>query len=517
MQSPGMASLFFTALLLISPFYSRTVVKPVDEGIDPALQGDIELDENLPEDTGLFYNDYLMKVMKALETDESFREQLLKYDFEQIKNGDVRINLNKVSDEMRLHLDETKRKEVERIRHLIRAQQDLEDGRRITKNNMKAYLNDIAAHFDHAAPHSFTEDDVIKLISSAAKDMDDFDQDRHDRFKKYEMHRKIQEENRMKSMTDEEKNAELERQREQRKKHNDHEPVNHPGSKKQMEEIWNEQDEMKDEEFDPKTFFMIHDRNSDKMLDVYEVELLMENELKKVYDENNQAEDDMVEMEEEKLRMREHFMKEVDVNKDKMVSLKEFMDYTTTKEFDKPDMNSYETVDQAKDRGHIYTKEELEEYKSIIDEHEQELKNKIEEMKTMSKEIMEDRRDINKDKLDASKDQTIDTPDFQSQLASREQELADRQKVLQDMANEVQEMAKDLTQMKNDYASSLINTDEYQDKIKELEKKQQEKLKEAEAKLDNLKQDEKVKLKMEEFERKKKEMDAKFEQLKHQL
>ena len=97
----------------------------------------------------------------------------------------------------------------------------------------------------------------------------------------------------------------------------------------------------------------------------------------------------MVEMEEEKLRMREHFMKEVDVNKDKMVSLKEFMDYTTTKEFDKPDMNSYETVDQAKDRGHIYTKEELEEYKSIIDEHEQELKNKIEEMKTMSKEIME--------------------------------------------------------------------------------------------------------------------------------
>ena len=61
----------------------------------------------------------------------------------------VRINLNKVSDEMRLHLDETKRKEVERIRHLIRAQQDLEDGRRITKNNMKAYLNDIAAHFDH--------------------------------------------------------------------------------------------------------------------------------------------------------------------------------------------------------------------------------------------------------------------------------------------------------------------------------------------------------------------------------
>lgn len=48
-----------------------------------------------------------------------------------------------------------------------------------------------------------------------------------------------------------------------------------------------------------------------------------------------------VRMEEEKRRMRNHVLKEVDTNKDKMVSLDEFMRYTDTKEFDTPEKDSY--------------------------------------------------------------------------------------------------------------------------------------------------------------------------------
>ena len=48
-----------------------------------------------------------------------------------------------------------------------------------------------------------------------------------------------------------------------------------------------------------------------------------------------------IRMEEEKRRMRNHVLKEVDVNKDKMVSLDEFMRYTDTKEFDTPEKDSY--------------------------------------------------------------------------------------------------------------------------------------------------------------------------------
>ena len=103
------------------------------------------------------------------------------------------------------------------------------------------------------------------------------------------MHRKLQEEAKLAGLSDKEREEEMRKMKEQRKKHKDHDPVNHPGSKKQFEEVWNDEDEMVDEEFNPKTFFMLHDKNSDNFLDVYEVELLMEHELKKVYDPENWA------------------------------------------------------------------------------------------------------------------------------------------------------------------------------------------------------------------------------------
>ena len=37
-----------------------------------------------------------------------------------------------------------------------------------------------------------------------------------------------------------------------------HERMNQPASKQQFEEVWEEDDGLKDEEFDPKTFFFLH-------------------------------------------------------------------------------------------------------------------------------------------------------------------------------------------------------------------------------------------------------------------
>lgn len=44
----------------------------------------------------------------------------------------------------------------------------------------------------------------------------------------------------------------------QREKHNKHEKVHHPGNKAQLEEVWEKQDHMEGQEFDPKAFFMMH-------------------------------------------------------------------------------------------------------------------------------------------------------------------------------------------------------------------------------------------------------------------
>jgi len=39
---------------------------------------------------------------------------------------------------------------------------------------------------------------------------------------------------------------------------NIHLQLHHPGSKQQLEEVWEKQDHMEDQEFDPKTFFHLH-------------------------------------------------------------------------------------------------------------------------------------------------------------------------------------------------------------------------------------------------------------------
>lgn len=53
-----------------------------------------------------------------------------------------------------------------------------------------------------------------------------------------------------------------------------------------------------------------------------------------MYDPNN-PEDDMEERYEEMSRMREHVMKELDKDGDKLVSMDEFMQYTKSDEFNK--------------------------------------------------------------------------------------------------------------------------------------------------------------------------------------
>lgn len=67
------------------------------------------------------------------------------------------------------------------------------------------------------------------------------------------------------------------------------------------------------------------------------------NDLDKVYQPGH-SEDDMREREEEMERMREHVMREVDTNGDRMVSLEELLAQTKREEFKKDP--GWETVDQ---------------------------------------------------------------------------------------------------------------------------------------------------------------------------
>eukprot|EP00061_Rhincodon_typus_P005883 g25937.t1 len=100
----------------------------------------------------------------------------------------------------------------------------------------------------------------------------------------------------------------------------------------------------------------------------------------------------MMEMEEERLRMREHVMNEVDTNKDRLVSLEEFLKSTEKKEFLEPE--EWETLDETQ----IYTEEELRQYEKELSQQEAELNLKVEQLRKEQEDLQ--RR---QDELDAQK------------------------------------------------------------------------------------------------------------------
>ena len=83
---------------------------------------------------------------------------------------------------------------------------------------------------------------------------------------------------------------------------------------------------------------------------------------------------DKIVMDEEQLRMREHFIEEVDIDEiDSMVSLKEFLAYTKTMGFDRPELSSYKYIDELRDQGHEFNDKDLDAYKYKIQRHEMDI------------------------------------------------------------------------------------------------------------------------------------------------
>ncbi|XP_062380038.1 nucleobindin-2a [Sardina pilchardus] len=340
-------------------------------------------------DTGLHYDRYLREVIDYLEKDQHFREKLHNTDMEDIKQGKLAKELDFVSHHVRTKLDELKRQEVSRLRTLIKAKQDMEEGKGIAVDH-QALLKQFE-YLNHMNPHTFEVDDLDRLIKSATSDLENFDKERHEEFKRYEMMKEHERREHLKTLDEDERRREEEHYEEMRKKHADHPKVNHPGSQDQFKEVWEDKDGLDPDDFDPKTFFNLHDSNGDGFFDEQELEALFTKELEKIYDPTNE-EDDMVEMEEERLRMREHVMNEVDANKDRLVSLDEFLVATKKKEFLEPD--SWETLEQNQ----AYTDDEMREFEAQLSQQEEELSLKAQDLQQQRDELERQQEQLNAQK-----------------------------------------------------------------------------------------------------------------------
>ncbi|KAL3841928.1 hypothetical protein ACJMK2_020014 [Sinanodonta woodiana] len=340
--------LLFGVILVILPGIICPPVNPKPvEGGSP--------DEDV--DTGLEYDRYLREVVMALEEDEVFRKKLEESNISDIKSGSIAKHLELVGHRIRERLDELKRQEISRLRMLAREKIKTMNG---VENMDKLYPH----HVDVKNPHSFEMADLEKLIKKATSDLDDIDKKRREEFKTYEMQKEFEKKQELEKLNEEERKKEEAKLAEMEQKHKNHPEIHHPGSKDQLEEVWEKSDHMDPEDFDPKTFFKMHDMNGDNYLDEAEIEALFQRELDRVYDPNA-PEDDMKERYEEMERMREHVFGEVDKDKDRLVSFDEFMAFTKGSDFEKDE--GWKTLDQQDQ----YTEEEYRQYEKMLKEQEE--------------------------------------------------------------------------------------------------------------------------------------------------
>lgn len=337
-------------LLLFLLILEEAVSPPVTQKTKDAE--DNKVNEKSDEDSsGLLveYNRYLKEVVTALESDPEFKMKLEKAEESDIRSGKIAYELENVNHRVRTKLDEIKRTELERLRHLATKEYELRHGMDTE------HLKIPPEHVDFSNPHTFEIEDLRKLILKTTADIAEADRKRRQEFKEYEMQKEFEKQETLKSLDDEHKQQVLKDMEDKEKKHKQHEPLHHPGSKQQLEEVWEKQDHMDNQEFNPRTFFHLHDLDGNGVWDADEVKALFLKELDKMYSPGA-AEDDMRERIEELERMREHVFKEADTNKDGLISYEEFLAQTQKPEFEKD--SGWDGLDEQQ----IYTQDEYREF-----------------------------------------------------------------------------------------------------------------------------------------------------------
>lgn len=305
---------------------------PHNKDIEPG-QGEEQDFERL----GLHYGKYLKEVVAELDKDQKFTDIIKNMSSEDIKSGKVAEQLKHVHEDIRKKLNDLKYLEVKRLRDLATRKNEIEQygesyhGKDNRKWRTVNGLQEVPGHL--GSHHSFFDvDDLHKLMLSATNDLEKLDQKRKEEFKVYEMEKEHQFQERIKTMNETEKADAIKLRDELQKKHDDHPKINEPGKKDQFKEVWEKQDHLPGNEFNPRTFFSMHDTNNDNHWDWDEVKQILVNEINKLYDTNN-PEDDPNEMDEEFERMREHVYQIIDSDKDGLISLKEFVEYSKKPEF----------------------------------------------------------------------------------------------------------------------------------------------------------------------------------------
>lgn len=165
--------------------------------------------------------------------------------FFKFQSGKIAKELEFVNHKVRTKLDEIKRSELERLRHLAKQQYEIENGLNISHE--KVGIAPSKDHVDHDNPHTFEIEDLKKLIAQSTKvifnqrnflkfwilsedfiyfqDLAEADRKRREEFKQYELQKEFEKQEKIRHLDEQHKKEFEEQMKQQEEKHKKHKPV----------------------------------------------------------------------------------------------------------------------------------------------------------------------------------------------------------------------------------------------------------------------------------------------------
>lgn len=325
--------------------------EPYAENEKEAEEMETEFDEE--------YQRYLDEMAEALMNDKNLRAEVIK----ELSTIESEAELSKEDSEllklahrfeeedMRTELEEQERQMVEKQRRMARRENEHDLDIPIEADEYDFHDADQEL-WDDPEKH---KEELRKIAMQRVKMLTNIDGNHNLAFIQKEMERELRfREELTKEQSQEKRDAML-------KAHKDDLAAlkaahgHHPGSQKQLEEVWRNGDDMKDSAFDPAIFFHLHDLNGDGSLDIKELEAIFYAEARKLHEIRGNV--DELAVLEEMRRMRRHVVGEMDTDQDGLISFEEFTAMTKKPEFNSdptwsalvPDFNE-ETLKQFESR-----------------------------------------------------------------------------------------------------------------------------------------------------------------------
>ncbi|KAL5109128.1 Nucleobindin-1 [Taenia crassiceps] len=297
------------------------------------------------------FKDYLGTLFKALENSTEFLDHV-----SSLHEIDSSVNISLLSKEVRDKLNLIKYKTRNYFVDLIKLKRSREGGGNFS------IPSDIAKALDIGNSTEFSGVDVEAILKMLRERQEAIDREEIFFLNEVEVMKVLERwEAHVNATAADRKKAQHDFEL-AKKRHPKHGRFHEPGSRAQEREQWQKGDDMPEDEFDPRVFFIMHDLNSDGVWDTEEMDAMLSAQIEQIDEDEPERQDEY------RVQMRRKMLEVIDHNGDGLIDYKEHMKHSTSPEGMndggwEPDDDEDEDLD---DFGPIPTEEDLQQISKKI-------------------------------------------------------------------------------------------------------------------------------------------------------